>query len=370
MKNKKIHYTHPSITDLEIKYVNDAITNGWGEKCYEYITKLEDLFKDYLGVKHAIATSSCTGALHMGLNALNISSGDEIIVADINWVATVAPIFHLGATPVYVDILKDSWCIDPNKVRAAINSKTKAIIAVHLYGNLCNMNELLEISKQYNIPLIEDSAEAIGSIYDGKRAGSIGKFGTFSFHGTKTITTGEGGMFVTNDDDLYRHVMTLSNHGRAIGEPKQFWPAMIGFKYKMSNLQAALGCAQLERISSLVNCKRDIFQSYYRNLKDLPITMNPEPDNCTNGFWMPTVVFRDLHVDRDLLIEKFKKKNIDARVFFWPLSSMKLGGKKAEKILPVAENIYNKGINLPSSYEMDNNDIQIVSNIIRSFLNK
>ena len=147
MKNKKIHYTHPSITDLEIKYVNDAITNGWGEKCYEYITKLEDLFKDYLGVKHAIATSSCTGALHMGLNALNISSGDEIIVADINWVATVAPIFHLGATPVYVDILKDSWCIDPNKVRAAINSKTKAIIAVHLYGNLCNMNELLEISK-------------------------------------------------------------------------------------------------------------------------------------------------------------------------------------------------------------------------------
>lgn len=242
--SNQIHYTKPSITELEVRYATDAAANGWGEHCYDYINRFEAAFAEHLGVKYAIATSSCTGALHMGMAALGICPGDEVIMADTNWIATASPVVHLGATPVFVDILKDSWCLDPEEVEAAITPKTKAIIAVHIYGNLCDMDRLLTIGKKYGLPIIEDAAEAIGSVYHGNRAGSMGKFGAFSFHGTKTLTTGEGGIFVTNDAVLYENVLTLSNHGRARGQTKQFWPDKVGFKYKMSNIQAALGCAQ------------------------------------------------------------------------------------------------------------------------------
>jgi len=255
---KKIYYTKPSISDLEIKYATDAATNGWGDQCYTYINRFEELFKKYLGMKYAIATSSCTGALHMGMSALDIGQGDEVIMADTNWIATASPIVNLGAKPVFVDILEDTWCIDPDKVEAAINHRTKAIVAVHLYGNACEMERLLEIGKKYNIPIIEDAAEAIGSVYHGNHAGSMGVFGAFSFHGSKTITTGEGGMFVTNDEKLYERVLTLSNHGRDRNQKKQFWADVIGYKYKLSNIQASIGCAQMERIKELIQKKKEI----------------------------------------------------------------------------------------------------------------
>jgi perosamine synthetase len=320
----RILYTKPSITELEVRYATDAAANGWGERCYEYIDRFEGAFRTHLGVNHALATSSCTGALHMGLAALGIGPGDEVIMADTNWIATAAPIVHLGAKPVFVDILPDSWCIDPGLAEDAITPRTKAIIAVHLYGNLCDMDRLLAIGERHGIPIIEDAAEAIGSVYHGKRAGSMGRFGTFSFHGTKTITTGEGGMFVTNDADLYERVLTLSNHGRARGQTKQFWPDVIGFKYKMSNIQAAIGCAQMERIESLISNKRQVFQTYQQGLRNVNgIFINPEPPNTLNGFWMPTVVFsKDTRVTRARLQEAFRKENADARVFFWPLSGM------------------------------------------------
>lgn len=198
-EKSRIPYAKPSVTELEVSYATDAAANGWGARCYEYIEQFENLFKAYLEVKHTIATSSCTGALHMGLAAHGIGPGDEVIMADTNWVATAAPIVHLGAKPVFVDILPESWCIDPILAEAAITPRTKAIVAVHLYGNLCEMNRLLVVGQKHGIPIIEDAAEAIGSIYHGKHAGSIGRFGAFSFHGTKTVATGEGGMFVTND---------------------------------------------------------------------------------------------------------------------------------------------------------------------------
>ena len=273
----KIFYAKPSITSLEISYATDAATNGWGDRCYDYIYRFEELFKKHLDVKYAIATSSCTGALHMGMAALGIEPGDEVILADTNWIATVSPVVHLGATPVFVDILPDSWCIDPKKAERAITSKTKAIIVTHLYGNLCEMERLLAIGKNYGLPIIEDAAEAIGSIYFGKRAGSMGKFGTFSFHGSKTLTTGEGGMFVTDDGDLYEKVLTLSNHGRSQKKTKQFWSDMVGFKYKLSNIQAAIGCAQMERIDELIKRKREIFKIYRDYIMQLQgVEINPE----------------------------------------------------------------------------------------------
>jgi len=364
----KIHYTKPSITSLEVQYVSDAAAYGWGDKCYEYIDRFETKFKEYLGVEYAIATSSCTGALHMGMAALGIGSGDEVIMADTNWIATASPIVQLGAKPIFVDILPDSWCIDPKLVEKVITPRTKAIVAVHLYGNLCNMEELLVIGEKYGIPIIEDSAEAIGSVYHGKRAGSMGKFGAFSFHGTKTMTTGEGGMFVTNDKELYDRVITLSNHGRANGQAKQFWPDMVGFKYKMSNIQAAIGCAQIERIEELTTRKREIFLSYIGRLQNISgVSLNPEPKGVINGAWMPTVIFDSrLGINQERILNAFAFENIDARVFFWPLSSLPMF--EDNKLNKYAWDVPTRAINLPSYHDLTDDDIFRVAGVIESLI--
>lgn len=361
----RILYTKPSITELEIAYATDAAANGWGDRCYEYIERFEGAFKAHLGVQYAIATSSCTGALHMGMAALGIGPGDEVILADTNWIATASPIVHLGAKPVFVDILADTWCLDPERVEAAITPRTKAIVAVHLYGNLCEMDQLLDIGRRHGIPVIEDAAEAIGSVYRGKRAGSMGAFGAFSFHGTKTLTTGEGGMFVTNDPELYEHVLTLSNHGRARGQTRQFWPDMVGFKYKMSNIQAAIGCAQMKRIDELIARKRNIMSGYYKRLAHIPLmTMNPELPGTEIGAWMPTVVFSaGAGLDLDLMQSVFLSENIDARVFFHPLSSLPMFAERAENFH--AYDIQRRAINLPSYHEITEEDLDRVANVIR-----
>jgi perosamine synthetase len=365
----KVLYTKPSVGDLEVEYALDAVRNGWGEKCYDYIVRFERDFSRYMGVDFSIATSSCTGALHMGMHALGIGPGDEVILADINWVATASPIVHLGATPVYVDILKDSWCLDPQLVESAITPKTKAIVAVHLYGNLADMNALLEIGERHGIPIIEDAAEAIGSIYHGRRAGSMGSFGVFSFHGTKTLTTGEGGMFVTNDPELYERVLTLSNHGRARNESRQFWPETVGFKYKMSNVQAAIGCAQLERLDDLVGDKRRIFQTYSTLLQELPIAMNPEPQGCVNGYWMPTVVVSEgTRFNRQFLLDSLKNEGVDARIFFWPLSSTPVPGRKFQQGFSNSEKIHLRAINLPSPYGLETREILRVTDHLKAAL--
>lgn len=359
-----IAYTKPSISDRELAYATDAAANGWGPRCYEYIQKFESAFASYVGVSHAIATSSCTGALHMGLAALGIGPGDEVILADTNWIASVAPICHLGATPVFVDIDPISLCLDPTAVECAITSRTRAIIAVHIYGNFCDMVSLSKIAEANGIILIEDSAEAIGSSCEGRVAGSIGRFGTFSFHGTKTMTTGEGGMFVTNDAELFETVMTLSNHGRARGQMKQFWPDVLGFKYKMSNIQAAIGLAQTERIEELISRKRAILAGYRDRLGHLPgITLNPEPPNVTNGAWMPTAVFSpEVGIKREMLQTAFSENNIDARVVFWPLSSLNMFDACPEN--RYAWDIPTRAINLPSFHDMVDEDLDRVAAVI------
>ena len=363
----KIHYSKPSITALEVKYATDAAANGWGEKCYEYIHRFENQFQDYLGVRFAIATSSCTGALHMGMSALGIGPGDEVILADINWIAPAASITYLGAKPVLVDVLPDTWCIDPERAEAAITPRTKAIIAIHLYGNLCEMRELLAIGARHEIAIIEDSAEAIGSVYHGKNAGSIGNFGTFSFHGTKTVTTGEGGMFVTDDEKLYDTVLTLSNHGRSKKQTKEFWPDKVGFKYKISNLQAAIGCAQIERIDNLVAAKRRIFKYYEAAFKNYPVRMNPEKNGTINGYWMPTIVVDEgCDFDRDVLLSSFKEKDIDARVFFWPLSMLEDFESRPEN--EVSYSLYRRSFNLPSYHDLSDADMdRVIEQVLTYF---
>lgn len=366
---KHIAYTKPSISELEIKYASDAAAYGWGKNCYDYINKFERLFSEHLDGKYVIATSSCTGALHMGLSALGIGPGDEIIIADINWIASAAPITYLGAKPVFVDILPNTWCIDPEKIEAAITKNTKAIVAVHLYGNLCEMDRILEIAKKFNLFVIEDAAEAIGSVYKGRRAGTIGDFGVFSFHGTKTITTGEGGALVTNNDFLYEKILTLSNHGRSKSQSKQFWADVIGFKYKMSNIEAAIGCAQLERIDELIKRKREIFFIYLELLEDVKcIQMNPVPQqvNMEYGYWMPTVVVDiGTSFDRDILLSIFKEQNIDGRVFFYPLSKLDIFDSCRRN--KISYSIYSRAVNLPSYHDLEYKDQLRVVKVIKAF---
>ena len=365
--NPRIYYTKPSITELEVAYATDAARNGWGERCYEYIGRFETLFCEHLGVKHAIATSSCTGALHMGLAALDIGPGDEVIIADTNWIASAAPITYLGAKPVFVDVLPDSWCINPDKAEAAITTCTKAIIAVHLYGNLCDMDSLLDIGARHGIPIVEDAAEALGSVWHGKRAGSMGTFSTFSFHGSKTVTTGEGGMFVTNDDALHKKVLMLSSHGRAAGEKRHFWPHVVGFKYRLSNIQAAIGCAQIERIEELVARKRQIFEYYARHLAKLPLKLNPEPAGTVNGFWMPNmVVDAGLPFDREALLAVFKEHDIDARTFFWPLSMLPMFTRQAENTVSYGLNA--RAMNLPSYHDISDTQLATICNLVAGVL--
>ncbi len=371
----RIFYTKPSITDLEKKYAADAVDTGWGAKCYDYINRFEALFADYVGVNYAIATSSCTGALQMGLAALGVGKGDEVILADTNWIATAAPIVHLGAEPIFVDILPDTWCLDPAQVEARITPRTKAIVATHIYGNLCDMDALLSISERYKIAVIEDAAEAIGSSIRDRKAGSMGLFGTFSFHGTKTVTTGEGGMFVTNDAELFEKVLTLSNHGRARGQTRQFWPDVIGFKFKMSNVQAAIGCGQLERIEELVGRKREILSLYKDKLGTLSdVFLNPEHTETINGAWMPTVVFSErLGISTKNLQEAFQEADVDARVFFHPLSSLPMFEKHYDNA-----NLYNlnawsipqRAVNLPSYHDMSSDDIDRVSNVVLDLVSR
>jgi perosamine synthetase len=356
---EKIAITKPSISDLEIEYVNDAIRHGWGSKCYDYIYRFERQFADYQKSKYALATSSCTGAIHIALMALGIKAGDEVIVPE--------PVLYIGAKPVFVDVLPDTWCIDPEKIRKAITPRTKAIIPVHVYGNLCDMDAIMSIAKEHNLVVLEDAAEALGSEFNGRRAGSIGDAGVFSFHGTKTISTGEGGIIVTDRQDVIERARILNDHGRNPKIGKTFWMEEYGYKYKMSNLQAAMGCAQIERADELVEKKRTIFTWYKEFLKDIPCQMNPELPGTKNSYWMPTAIFdSDLKFNREELFLHIKKHNIDSRPFFYPLSSLPVF--EAVPGNRVSYSIYERGVNLPSHHDLVRDDVEYVCSVIQQFL--
>jgi perosamine synthetase len=368
---RKIYYTKPSVGERELEFAIDAVQTGWGEHCYDYIKRFETEFSSYLGVRYSVTTSSCTGALHLGLRALNIGSGDEVILGDINWIASAAPVFYVGANPILVDVLEDSWCLDPQAVAKAITKKTKAIIAVHLYGNLAALDELKLIADQHGLALIEDAAEALGSQYRGKKAGSLSTFSVFSFHGTKVMTTGEGGMLATNDEVIHRRVEQLNNHGRRAGDSRQFWPSELGHKYMMSNVQAALGCAQLARLEELVCRKREIFSRYRDGLlAQLPgVKMNPEPDYTLNSFWMPTLVLPDTHRSRrDSVLEFMRKSGIDARVFFPPLSDTPVFKASPHLDTPRSHDLSQRAFNLPSYHDLSVADQQyVIETVIEGF---
>lgn len=355
----------PSITKKEIDYVNDAVTNGWNEHWNDYIVKFEEKFADYIGVKHALTTSCCTGALHLALVALGIKEGDEVIVPDISWVATASVVKYVNAEPVFVDVLPDTWCIDPKSIENRITKRTKAIIPVHLYGQPANMPEILRIAKKYNLKVIEDAAPSIGAEIEEKRTGSWGDISGFSFQGAKLLVTGEGGMLVTNNSELFERVKHFAEHGRV---STGFEISDIGFKYKMSNIQAALGLAQLERSNELIDKKNVIYEWYRQRLGNIGgLSLNKQnKGNQKSIYWMASIILdKNFGITRDELMKELKKRNIDTRPLFPQLSTFRMF-KKYDN--PVAKHLAENGINLPSGHERTEEEIDYVCNIIKELL--
>jgi len=319
----RIPVAGPWITQKEIDYVADAAANAWYSSANLYHERFEKAFAEYLGVKYAVALPSCTSAIHLSLLALGVGPGDEVVVPDITWIATAAPINYVNATPAFADIDPKTWCLSANSFEQCITPETKAVIPVDLYGGMPDWDALLKVARKHNIAVIEDAAEAIGSEYKGRKAGSFGDTGTFSFHGSKTLTTGEGGMLVTNRDDIYRRSLFLRDHGRNPGDI-MFFNEEVAYKYKMSSMQAALGLAQLERIVELVERKRQIFEWYKDRLLPIDaITLNHETQQTKNSYWMVTAIIDpEFGLKREQVMESMGEKHIDCRPFFHPLSSI------------------------------------------------
>jgi perosamine synthetase len=370
---ERIPVSGPSITQREIDHVTDAVANGWFENHNLYQTRFELAFAAYVGRKHAVALPSCTSAIHLSLAALRIGPGDEVIVPDITWIASAAPILYVGATPVFADIDPKSWCLSVESLEEHISPKTRAVIPVDLYGNMPDMEGIRTAAERHDIAVIEDAAQAIGSEYNGKKAGCFGTTSTFSFHGTKTITTGEGGMLVTDDDEIYKRCRFLADHGRALGE-KMFWNTEVAYKYKMSCLQAALGIAQLERVEELVAKKRTIFSWYRSHLADVPgLTLNSENPEIKNSYWMVTAVMAPgSGVTKEMFIKRLDENNISCRPFFYPLSSLPafahLEHAERGRANTNAYCISPYAVNLPSGLNLSEDNVHRVCDCLKRIL--
>lgn len=367
---KSILTAGPSISKKEISYVTDAVTNGWNEHAFDYMDRFEKAFARYIGVKHAMSTSGGTCSLHLALATLGIGPGDEVIVPEITYFACSDVVMLLGAKPVFVDVLKDTWCIDPKAVEKAITKKTKAIMPVDIYGNPHEVDEIQEISKHHKLHIVEDACPAVGTEYKGMHMGKSSTFAAYSFQGAKIMVTGIGGMLVTDDTDLYERALHLNDHGEAKGYKgftRKFWQTEVGYEFWMSNLQSAMGLAQLERIDTFVAKKRRIFDWYYKRLKDVEgISMNMEREGTKSNRWMSSIILdRDFGFNRDEFIKKLKAKKIDSRPFFYPISMFPM---YKEQNTPVAHHIGLQGINLPSGLGLTEDVVDYVANEVKKIL--
>ncbi len=358
----------PSISGREVSYALDAARFGWNRNWSGYLKRFETAFADYLGVKYALSTSSCTGALHLALAALGIGPGDEVIVPEITWVATANVVVYVGATPIFADIEPDSWCLDPASFEAAITERTKAVIPVHLYGHPARMDHIMKIARKHRLYVIEDAAPSVGAECLGQKTGTFGDLAAFSFQGAKVVVTGEGGMLVTNNDELYKKAYTMWDQGRV---PGTFWISSNGLKYKMSNIQAAIGLAQFERLDELVEAKRRIFSWYAEGLKDVPqVSLNNETSWARSIYWMTSILLNEnAGITRDALCEALKERNIDTRPVFPPISQYPIW-LKSQQPQPVAERVGNRALNLPSGVCLKRQQVDYICKCIEEIIAK
>ena len=354
----------PIIGNKELENVIDCIVTGWVSSTGKYVSEFEEKFAEFCNSRYAISSSNGTTALHLALLALGIGTGDEVIVPSLTFISTANAVKYTGAHPIFVDSDPETWNIDPNQIESAITDRTKAIIPVHLYGHPADMDPIMEIAEYNELAIIEDAAEAHGATYKGRQIGAIGDMGCFSFYGNKIITTGEGGMVVTNDSDFAERMKIFRDHG--MSPNRRYWHTVLGFNYRMTNLQAALGVAQLERIESILARKRQIASNYQKELTNIPgISLPPNFSWAENVYWLYSVLIDEscYGLSRDELISVLKNEGIETRPVFPPIHTQPIYANGQH--LPVAEQLSYQGLSSPSGLNLRLEDISRLAKIVR-----
>jgi len=355
----------PCLGEREQHYLHRAINEGYVSSVGPFIPEFEERFSRSISANKSVAVMNGTIALHMSLRELAVGPGDEVIVPVLTFVASVNPVTYVGARPVFVDVDPNTWNLDPAGIENCITKNTKAIIPVHLYGNPCAMDKIQEIAEGYNLFVIEDAAESLGALYNGKHTGTFGDFGCFSFNGNKVITTGGGGMITSPDESKLKHIKYLVNQARDEGEV--FFHSEIGYNYRMTNIQAALGLAQMEKLDAFLEKKRK-FNTIYRNeLAGIPgILFQKEYPGASSSFWMTAVTFsfkKDFFIQD--VIEKLRERGIQTRRIFPPIVEFPPYHQYKIGSYPNAYQIFNNGICLSVSTRNSEYDIYTVCSAIK-----
>lgn len=368
-RSRRIPILEPQLTGNELEYVTECIKSNWISSQGEYVTRFEKMFESMHPGMHALCVSNGTVALHLALVSMGIKAGDEVLVPDITFAATINAVLYCNATPVICEIDPASWCIDVGEAAKLVTSKTKAILPVHLYGQVCHIENLKDFAKLNQLILIEDCAEALGSSWMGEVVGTFGDASIFSFFGNKTISTGEGGMILFKDIEIYKKAKILRDHGMA--PSRRYWHESIGFNYRLTNLQAAIGVAQMERLPNILRKKREIALMYSTGLENVA-TIRKFPlnqDNVIHSNWLYTILL-DEKVDRDALITRLMNRGIDTRPVFYPLHEMPpYKAFKRSEILHNSKCISKHGISLPSSTTLEKEEIDYVIRVLSDELN-
>ena len=344
MHRNKIPIYRPDLNGKEREYVLDCIESSWISSKGKYLSLFEESFAKHVGVPFATGVCNGTVALHLALIALGLGPGDEVIVPTLTYVASANAIAYCGATPVFVDSLRDTWQIDPDDVLCKITPRTRAILVVHLYGHPCEMEAICGLAEKHDLFVIEDCAEAVGTKYRDRHVGTFGDIATFSFFGNKTITTGEGGMVVTNDPTLYDRALHFK--GQGLAAHRQYWHDVVGYNYRMTNICAAIGLAQLERVDEFLTCKRALAKSYADRLAGLPVEIHREAPNVTHSYWMISILTRKAQ-EREQLRIALDAAGVETRPVFYPIHTMPMYASRFQRH-PIAEDIAWRGITLPS----------------------
>jgi len=362
---RRIPVAEPDISALERNYVKEAMDSGWIASKGSYIPLFEEEFCRYTGSAHAITTMNGTVSLHLILAALGLGPGDEVIVPTFTYIASVNAIKYVGSEPVFVDCRKDTWNMDHEKIEELITPRTKAIMGVHLFGHSMDLDPIKKICDENDLYLIEDAAEALGTLYRNKHVGNIGIAGSFSFFGNKTVTTGEGGMVITSDDDLAERMGALKDQGNS--KTTRYWHDVVGFNYRMTNLQAAIGYGQMQRVEHLVSRRRKNAEIYSSLLPDSNLVKPYEAEYCRHSFWMYSVLLQGPM--RDAVMSRMEEEySIETRPFFYPAHTMPMYVTYAGSKFPVAEEISGKGMSLPSSSTLTDEELRYVSTSLSEVL--
>jgi perosamine synthetase len=353
----------PNLSGKERDYVNRCLESSWISSKGEFVDRFERDFEGYTGARHAVSVCNGTVALHLALMALGLGPGDEVIVPTLTYIASVNAIVYSGATPVFVDSLRDTWQIDPADVKKKITPRTKAILCVHLYGHPCDLASLRKIADAHHLFLVEDCAEALGARFEDQHVGSFGEIATYSFYGNKTITTGEGGMVTANDPKTAERARHLK--GQGLARNREYWHDVIGYNYRMTNICAAIGVAQLERITNVLTQKRELAGWYKAGLTATVYKLQPEAKNVRHSYWMISILVPNSR-DRDPLREFLANKGIETRPLFYPIHTMPMYCK-AQESFTVAEDLASCGINLPSFPDLTESEVTYICDALKQF---